>query len=240
MRLVKLLVAVSLALAGCGDDKGRPDAAISHDASDAPDAPGVPPPPPPLGAQIDRMGRPAISTALVGLLAPTVAARAAKDAYNHATDPATWRTTLVQTNVTIERELETNLAVFDVLDRGLAGITGAGCGNALRYGGTGQDAYKVVADLFADDQLYVDTSKATCPIYFALDMERATLGDTIHTTCGGRTLTHDVIDVTYSLFIAGRNGLDLVNGLSPKLHDGVAAHSDVDVAFPFLGPPHVP
>ena len=230
-----------VALLCCGDNRLRPDAAEPpRDSGADPDAQPLPPPPT-LGAQIDRMGRPAISTALVALRDANGAAKTAqKDAYNHATDPATWRTTTVKTGTTIERELEENLAVFDALDRGLSTPAGmlSGCGNPLvRSTSTGSAFYRLTADLLADDQLYVDTSKASCSVYLALEIERATAGRIVHATCGGRMLTHDVIDATYSVLAAGLDGLGAAPTFAPLVHDGAAAHGDVKDTFPFLGPP---
>jgi Domain of unknown function (DUF4331) len=229
--------AAAVALAGCGRDEPAVDDAIRDDAgtTDAPAAPA----PPALGAQIDRMGRPAITTALIAVFSPPGAATTAqRDAYNQAADPAAWRTTALRTNVTIADEIEANLAVLDALDRGLAPPT-QGCQSALMYAGPpGAGSYQQAADLFADDQLYVDTSRPTCEVYFALELELASAGSIPHLTCGGRRLDHDVIDATYSLLASGRFGLDATNGFRPNLRDGVAVHPDIREVFPFLGPPH--
>jgi len=233
MRLVHSLVVLALALGGCGNHADS----SHHDGGNADDA-GVPPPPT-LGAQIDRLGRPAISTLLVAALAdPGPATTAQKDMYNQAADAAMWKTTMLRTNISIERELELNLAVFDAIDTGLS-VTQAGCGNAMRYSRPASPtSYQAAADLLADDQIYVDTSKATCTVYLALEIEQVSSGTLVHTTCGGRTLTHDVIDVSYSVLAAGTFGLDPANDFSPRLHDGVGPHPDVKDTFPFLGAPH--
>jgi hypothetical protein len=230
---------VAIALAACGDNRhGRGDAGEVIDDADVPiDAPTLPRPPK-LGAQIDRMGRPAISTALIALRDAAGTARTAqKDAYNHAADPATWKSTTVKTGTTIARELAVNLAVFDALDKGLAGAGGAlpGCGNPLVHSGTGAAFYQAAADLLADDQLYIDTSKASCSVYLALEIEKA--GGAAHTTCGGRMVTHDAIDVTYSVLAAGLDGLGDAPAFAPLVHDGAAVHTDVKETFPFLGAP---
>jgi hypothetical protein len=236
------VTALSVWLAACGgggrDTPIDVDAAeVQHDAG-TPDAAG-PPPPPALGPQIDRMGRPAIATTLISLLTPAGAARTAKrDAYNHAADPAAWRTTTLETNVSIERELEVNLAILDALDRG-NGIPMAGCGSALKYmSSPSLTSYQFAADLFADDQLYLDTSKGACGVYLELELEIASDGDFIHKACGGRTPSYDVVDVTYSLTISGLAGLDPAGGFRGLVLDGVDAHSDVTTTFPFLAPPH--
>jgi hypothetical protein len=233
MNLVRSLVVLAAALTGCGHNGARSDGQV-HDGSEGAGAP----PPPALGAQIDRMGRPAVSSWLVAGFAAGGAARTAqKDAYNQATDPATWKTTTLPASVTIERELEANLAVFDAIDTGLAAPQ-AGCGNALSYVlPPSATSYQNAADMLADDQLYVDTSKTTCTVYLALEIEQASAGSRVHYACGGRMLAHDVIDATYSVLAAGLAGLDQANNFAPKLHDGVAAHTDVKDIFPFLGAP---
>jgi hypothetical protein len=239
---MKLAAYAALSLAACGGGKRDPelgtDADVQHDAG-TPDAAGFPPPPV-LGPQIDRMGRPAIATTLVALLAPPGAARIARrDAYNDATDPATWLTTLIDTNDTIEHELEVNLAIFDALDRDIVTMPSPGCGSALGYVGSPSPAsYQVAAVLFADDQLYVDTSRSACGVYLDIEIEIASNLDHIHMTCGGRTPSYDVVDVTYSLLISGLAGLDPASGLRGLIRDEVDAHTDVTPTFPFLAPPH--
>jgi hypothetical protein len=235
MSLVKSLAILAVTLAGCSDQ--APPDSVHHDAGNL-DAPSAPPPPR-LGPQLDRLGRPGINTMLVALLTTPVATQAArKDAYNQASDPATWKTTLLDTGVSIEQELAANLAVFDALDKGLA-IAGAGCGNGMLYSSpAGSTSYQTAADLLADDRLYVDTSKTTCSVYLALEIEEVSSGSFVHNTCGGRTLTHDAVDVTYSMLAASYYGLDQATDFAPRLHDGVAAHADVKDTFPFLGAPH--
>jgi len=231
--------ALALALAGCGDNKAGITGPIHHDA-EVPDTGGFPPPPA-LGAQIDRMGRPAITTMLIGAFGPAGAARtAARNAYNQATDPTTWKSTTIATNTMIELEIENNLAVFDAFDLGVPQIANNGCGNAMRYSGPPSGmSYQTAADAFADDELLVDTTKPSCTVYLALEIDYASQGQAPHSTCGGRMPTHDVIDVTYSVLAGGNKALDAINDYAPRLHDGVAAHADVSViVFPFLGTPH--
>jgi hypothetical protein len=241
--LARHLAAGALALGGCGS----PSDAIHHDGGNLDGAPL--PPPPALGAQLDRMGRPLISTALIGVFAPAQDQAAMRDAYNRAPDPATWATSLISTGVTIETEMETNLAVFDAFDIADPMISNPGCGNAVLYVPPPlppgpSSSYRVAADLFADDEIYVDTAFASCPIYLALEIQYATTGAGTkgHTTCGGRTPSDDVVDLTYSMLAAGKDGVDpTTSDGAPKLHDGVAAHTDIkESVFPFLGSPHPP
>lgn len=231
------LAAATLGAPGCGDNRPAIEGEIHHDGGN-PDAPKFPAPPT-VGAQIDRMGRPLTATALIGAFASGSTKTALKDAYRRASDPATWSTTLLQPGLTIEAEIEASLAIWDAFDTGMS-VTGAGCGNALHYNGPpGPDSYKFAADVLADDELYVDTSRASCAVYFALELEKVS-GTLTHMTCGGRTPTRNVADMTYSLLAAGINGLDgPANDFAPKLHGSLTPHADVkDTTFPFLGPPH--
>ena len=240
MKMMMKISAVALvAFAGCGGGASNP---IHHDAG-TPDAAGFPPPPA-LGAQIDRVGRPAISSLLIGTFATEPTRTAVKDAYRQASDPATWKDTMLRPNVSIRQELEANLAVFDALDAGLPPVPSQppfGCRNAFRYTTpTGAASYQAAADLFADDELYVDTSRPTCNVFLALELDYGTGGGYTHTTCGGRMPTHDAIDMMYSVLAAGAYGVDQQsNGdLAPLIHDNAPVHSDVKDTFPFLGPPH--
>jgi hypothetical protein len=237
---IRASVLASVALAGCGGGGATHDDAPLHDGGN-PDVAGMPPPPA-LGAQIDRMGRPMAGAALIAAFTASGADPAAqKDAYNRASDPASWLTTMVRTSVTIEDEIKANVAVFDAIDNGMVQNTQTllGCGNGLEYAGPpGATTYRGAAALFTDDQLYVDTSRSACTIYLALEIEQASAGSFIHNTCGGRTLTYDAVDVMYSVLASGVDGLDQANGLGPRIHGSLTSHTDVKDTFPFLGPPH--
>ena len=94
--------------------------------------------------QIDRMGRPAINTALIDLLAST----GKKNAYNASANPANWASQF-------QSEMASNLAALDTLD----GVTG----NALL-------PPNVLASVLVDDRLVIDTSIPTCDAYLAVEL----------------------------------------------------------------------
>jgi hypothetical protein len=227
------LAAGVIALIGCSGSSGG---TVHHDGGNLDGTPI--PPPPVVGAQIDRMGRPLIGTALIGVFASAQDQAMARDAYHRAADPAAWATTVIRTNLTIEAEVEDNLAVFDAWDIGDMKITGPGCGNALGYL-VGTSPYRPAAEVFADDELYVDTLYTSCPFYLALELDLVSAGKAAHTTCGGRMPSHDVVDMTYSVLAGGLGALDVPSSnYAPRIHDGVAVHGDIkETAFPFLGPP---
>jgi hypothetical protein len=242
MKNLTIILALSAAgLVACGDNTKKPDAAVHPDAPNI-DAPIAFPAAPTLGAPIDRMGRPAINTALNAAVNNAPLKDAKKDAYNHSIIPTGWATTVLDpamTADTVKAEFQTYLAVYDVLDKGTA-ISGAGCGNAALYAGPASaTSYAGLATVLSDDELYVDTTKGTCNFYLSLEVEVATAGGVPHTQCGGRTLTHDVADTTYSLAAAGTNGFDSANNFAPRVTDGASVHADVsNDTFPFLGAPH--
>ena len=173
--------------------------------------------PPALGTQIDRLGRPAINTAITDPFDASATTHGSKqDMYNAST--------LATAKTTFEAAFEANLAILDSLD--------TVCGNQFAADKTKTDAtrYKPLADVFLDDQLYVDTSSATCTTY--LGVEANATGIIPNTDCGGRTLTEDVIDESYSL---------LAIGMTSGVTDGIAAddHAAAQTAtFPFLAPPN--
>lgn len=168
--------------------------------------------PPELGAQIDRMGRPAIGTALnETFTADTAVKNAQKDAYNAAADPADW--------ADYTGAFETSLGILDALD--------AECGNQL-LAGTGARPYDALAGVLVDDQLYVNTEKGTCTAYLGVEAEA--LGLVPDGSCGGRTPSYDVIERSYSVLAAG-----VLAGVDDTIAEDDAVH-DEDT-FPFLAEP---
>ncbi len=192
------------------------------------------PTPPTLGFPIDRMGRPAINTALTNTFNPNDAQKGiAKDDYNAEADQSMWATLMIE-GKPVTKEFAGNLAVIDALD----GV----CGNQLLAAGdptgdAGLAEYAALPQVLVDDELYLDTSigdcaaTATLPNYLAV--EGRSLGLPL-TSCGGRTPLDDVIDVSYTL---------LASGGTTKVTDGVDADADPSTPaslseFPFLNAPN--
>jgi hypothetical protein len=196
---VALLSAFAL-LAGCGDGGGG---GKSNN-----------PPPPALGAQIERMGRAAVNTALIGPFLPQTDRGAKQDAYNAASDPSSWGGMFAM-------EIASNLAIYDGID--------AVCGNQLLAGTTTEPGrYDALAAVLADDELYVNTGSGTCETYFGV--EANALGFS-NSDCGGRTPLEDTIDVTYSAL--GTPSFGGVTDGIPSDADGTASASN----FPFYDVP---
>ncbi len=148
------------------------------------------PAPPTLGAQIDRMGRPAVNTALNHAFdADAGAAGAAKDGYNNAA-PGTWGT--------FAPEIAKNLAILDSLDKGALANDGGGCGNQpFADNDAGANRYATLAGVLAGDALWLNTGSQTCATYLGVELNAT--GAVPNTDCGGRKLSYDVIDTTYTV-----------------------------------------
>jgi len=175
------------------------------------------PPPPALGAQIDRMGRPAINTALNHAFDPTMATKdAAKDQWNGNGTLSNWVTTF-------SPEVQKNLAIIDGVD--------TICGNQLGAGPTATAGrYKTIGDVLAMDRLWVNTAATSSNIYLAV--EANALMAVPNMDGGGRTLPMDVIDSSYTIIATGK--------LDGSITDGVVAvPAEVNGAtFPYLAAPH--
>lgn len=93
-----------------------------------------------------------------------------------------------------------------------------------------QDADReALAQLLVEDFLVVDTSKSCDGANF-FDIEKSMLAHKAHTSCGGRRLTDDIMDVFYSLYIAGLNGDHVGDGIDKPSKDPLEA-------FPYLAEP---
>ncbi|HEY1810779.1 MAG TPA: hypothetical protein VGG74_00395 [Kofleriaceae bacterium] len=234
MKIITTILTVA-AFAGCGDNIKPNDAPIGP----MKDSGGGIPAAPALGTQIDRMGRPAINTALNHAFDPVASsAGTAKDAYNADGSPGGWTQYAPQ--------FAANLAVIDALD--------GHCNNQVLYNGSisgGGSAtatsYGTLASILSDDELYLDTSISACNItisnsnanYLAVELEVASAGSIIHTTCGGREPHNDVMATSYTALALGVGGFVTSDGsFLPMFSDGATAHTDLSTDFPYLGTPH--
>lgn len=217
---MKRLLAIALCctaplVAGCGDDTVQTGMDMTANN-----------PQPKVGAQIDRMGRPAINTALTDPfgLVPMTTTDMFKDAYNAEANPAMWGSKF-------QTAIETNLAVLDSAD--------TVCGNSVGVMGDGADGgnrYAFIAGVLADDELYVNTTSGTCGLYLA--NEAAALGlSAAAGDCGGRTPLEDVVDESYTLLTAG---VAAYLGNMHAVTDGIDAgdHQPSTTDFPFLQAPN--
>ena len=202
MYIVAIMLCTTVVLTGCGSDDDNP-------------------PPPSVGAvQIDRMGRAGVNTALTNpFYRESVASEDSQhklivDDYNVASDPSQWV-------ARFSSLIASNLAILDSLDRV--------CGNQVLAGPAPVPGrYKALADILADDQLYVNTASGTCNQYLAVEANAIGIANT---DCGGRTPLENTIDITYSVVAVGAL-TGVTNGITSDA-DGTASLT----AFPFLDRP---
>ena len=227
---------------GCGDDTQatNPDAPGGSGGSggtggtggtggaDAANFPAAPI----LGAQIDRMGRPGINTALTDPFWDSSAANqtanhdthlANQDAYNQQSDPTMWAATMIGNRTTFAA-IKANLAIIDGLD--------GTCGNQLAYNlPTAGSFYTTLASVIVDDELYIDTTKSQ-PACGFLGIEAKVVIPSLPASCGGRQPQENVIDPIYSALAAGAfTGVS--NGITTDVD-----HPGNGMTFPWLGDPN--
>ncbi len=240
LSLGSALVAVgvmSVAGYGCGDDDTaattkdsgpvvQPEAG-TNETGTGNETGTTNPAPPTLGAQIDRMGRPAINTALNHTFDTNDTSKgAAKDSYNQDNAQAGW-------SAKYAAEQGGNLAIYDGLD--------TKCGNQLLAQPDAGDpnkanlsVYGALASVTADDRLWLNTAGTMCTTYLAV--EGNATGLVPNTDCGGRGLNYDVIDSTYSIVATGGLG---TAGAATTVSDGISADTTKTggTTFPFLASP---
>ncbi len=224
---IKTLCALSLAAAAAcssSNDNGTSGTTGAGTTGGTTPGGGIPPVPALGSHEIDRMGRGAVNTALTAPInvfylgdGGTIAEPAAKDYYNQSSDPTMW---LGQ----FQGDFAAWLAVYDGLD--------ANCGNQLLAGnpdGGNLGVYGTLAAVLTDDQIYVDTAVTNCTKYLGVELEAIKVLPA-GSDCGGRTLSEDIIDETYSALAIG-----MVSGVT----DGVSAkaNSTATTTFPFVGAP---
>jgi hypothetical protein len=212
-------------------DAGKDTGSSPDSGTDAgSDADAGNPPPPVLGAQIDRFGRPAINTALNHSFDPDASsAGAAKDKYNADTDGGAWV-------AEYSPEFQKNLAILDSLDTTADG--GPGCGNQpFAQDDAGALRYATLAGVLANDKLWINTAATTCSQYLGVELIATGVlpndggvdgGPT--NECGGRMLSYDVIQTTYSI-VAGVGLSGFGSGVS------AVATKTSGTTFPYLAPP---
>jgi Domain of unknown function (DUF4331) len=87
-----------------------------------------------------------------------------------------------------------------------------------------------LTEMLLADFLVVDTTKPYSDSSF-LEIERAVLAGRPHTTCGGRPLDDDIVDILYTLLVGGLDG--------PRISDGVDGPTQPATrSFPYLVSPN--
>ncbi len=91
-----------------------------------------------------------------------------------------------------------------------------------------------LTELLLGDFLVVDTSKPFTDGAF-LEIERALLAGRPHTTCGGRPLNDDIVDIFYTLLVGGVDGAPISDGVDHATQP--AGRSFPYLCSPSLEPP---
>jgi hypothetical protein len=156
--------------------------------------------------QIDREGRPLTGNALLGLMGPEDVSDTLKEEYNAATPASGAR---------FVPEIEKGVAIYDSFD--------GRCGNSLL-------GYRAMAELLADDRLWVNSASGVCTQLFAVELADLAGRKELRNDCGGRTPNYDSVNVYRSL---------LVDGSYASVDDGVHRddHVHSTTEFPFLAAP---
>lgn len=204
--LTALILAALMSFSSCGDDSDDDDEATATGPGNAPA----------LGDQIDRAGRAAISTALISPFAGDEDKTTAKNGYNQA-GTSKWSEYI--------SNIAGNVAILDAV----VGTCGDNKVTANQDSPTAEGAYNGFATALADDQLYINSAATSCNQYLA--QELVVLGVLPSTEeCGGRTLTMDVVETSYSALAAGAT-----TGVDDEVSEDDATHSNTD--FPFVAAP---
>jgi hypothetical protein len=168
------------------------------------------------GKPLDRMARPFVGNTLLGAapFSSDDASGALRQEFNEAV-PATGKRFVA--------DLEKSLAFEDSLD-GL-------CGNQVLAEPTESPArYQRLAEVFADDRLWVNSASSVCTQFFAVELAGLAGQKALSDDCGGRAPTYDTSNVWRSLLIAGTT-----RGITDGLHQD--EHPPSATVFPFLAPP---
>lgn len=223
-RLLPLLTAGALTACAAGDKPGTDDTdtvdtvdtdTVDTDSpadTDVTDTDPAVPAKPVLGDQIDRVGRPGITTALLGAFGTNSSTGGMlRDGYNTDANTAGWTSSY-------KSGLMNALAVWDGLD--------TQCGNQLLAVMPGTViTYNNLGGVLADDKLYVNAAGAACTTFLAVELNAS---GQANMDCGGRTLDEDTTDALYSL---------LITGTMASVDDGISVPASSGV-FPYLAAPN--
>jgi hypothetical protein len=145
-----------------------------------------------VDVQLDRVGRPAITTALVGTFEATSVAD--KDAYNADSNVAGWAAAWTD-------KIAFSVGILDGVDEV--------CGNSFAYDGT--TYYAPLGGVLADDRLILSFAATNGPGYLGYEAN-GNDGD----YAGGRTLTDDVVDTSYTVL----SGATVTDGVDADEDEG--------------------
>jgi hypothetical protein len=168
------------------------------------------------GKPLDRMARPFVANTLLGIapFSTDDSSSLRRQEFNQAP---------LGTSARFIADLQKSLAFEDSLD--------GRCGNQLLAQATESPSrYRALAQVFADDRLWVNSASSVCTQFFAVELASLAGAKTSSTDCGGRAPTYDTSNVWRSLVIAGTP-----TGITDGLHED--EHRPSATVFPFLAEP---
>jgi hypothetical protein len=203
--------------------------------------------------QLDRMGRPTINVAVTdpfnlpytGTGMGGATRDATRLAYNSDSNQAMWQANWGPV-------LAKTLALYDGVDQKCGNQFGAcansmGCANGYtptaynaQAAPTSAGTYGMLADVLADDQLYINVGNTNCSFYLGVEANVLGVPGT-NTLCGGRTPLVDVVDETYTAATVGFAGFPTPPATAFSITDGVNAKAGAMASlttFPFLANPN--
>ncbi|QWP75439.1 hypothetical protein J5226_17710 [Lysobacter sp. K5869] len=162
--------------------------------------------------RIDRAGRVLTGNALLGTLDGEEVSDKLKERYN-AIAP--------KDAAEFVPEIEKGLALYDGFD--------GRCGNSLLAAPALERRYRALAQLLADDRLWIDSRRTRCEQPFAVELAQAAGRRAYRRDCGGRTPLQTAINAYRSL---------LVDGRTDSVSDGLERDEKTPsiAQFPFLAP----
>lgn len=162
--------------------------------------------------RIDRAGRVLTGNALLGTLDGEDVSNRLKERYN-AIEP--------KDGAEFVPEIEKGLALYDGFD--------GRCGNSLLAAPEPARRYRALAQLLADDRLWIDSRRRRCEQPFAVELAQAAGRSQYRRDCGGRTPLQTAINVYRSL---------LVDASTDDISDGLLRDEKTPSVseFPFLVP----
>jgi hypothetical protein len=168
------------------------------------------------GKQVDRMARPFVGNTLLGAapFSEDEPSGKRRQAYNEVAPAG---------GTDFIGDLEKSLAFQDSLD--------GQCGNQWLAGRDDtRSRYRALAELFADDRLWVNRASRVCTQFFAVELASERGTKSLTSDCGGRSPTYDAPNVWRSLVIAGAP-----TGIDDGLHED--EHRPSATEFPFFAAP---
>jgi hypothetical protein len=168
------------------------------------------------GRPLDHMARPFVANTLLGAapFSTDDPSGLLRQEFNEA---------VPGTRARFVANLQTSLAFQDSLD--------GRCGNQiLAQPKESPSRYRELAQLFADDRLWVNSASSVCTQFFAVELANLVGDSKSRNDCGGRAPTYDTSNVWRSLLIAGTT-----IGFSDGRHQD--EHPPSATVFPFLAPP---